>query len=105
MFNSKFTYWLIVDVPQDFDLAERHSNVLKSQYKHNIAIAVHSCESQYDDDSHYWSLCMLIVRTFHPQDMSNHLRPLTLVKICFVGGSFYFLSVSSTSLDLRSSIL
>ena len=40
MFNSKFTYLKIFVVTWVFDLAEWYSSVMKSQYKHNRAIAI-----------------------------------------------------------------
>lgn len=41
-FNIKFTFFGIFGVTWDFDLAGRYSHILKSQHKHNTAIAVYS---------------------------------------------------------------
>lgn len=42
-FNAKFPIWRYTNITEDFDLADGHSNILKSQQKHNIAITTHSC--------------------------------------------------------------
>jgi len=41
MINTTFIYLKIPGVTQVLDLAKLYSNVLKSEYKHNIAIATH----------------------------------------------------------------
>ena len=41
MFNIKYTYLKIFDITWDFDLTKWYSNMLKSQHKRNIVIAIY----------------------------------------------------------------
>lgn len=94
MFNSKFTYLFILDVTQDFQ--QRDTAMFLNHKTSPIWQLQYTAESQYKHDFHYWSVCMFIVRTCHPQSLGRNMwsetasNLLILIKINFACGSFFF---------------